>query len=124
MSDRVESKTRRAGTEASAQAVAGRIVAIGPPDTVLGLGLLGIEGLTADTLPEARHALDRALSAPGVALVLLTRTWSEAMREQLEHIALDESGPLVVEIPDPDAEEEDTSLAQHVERVLGVRLDR
>jgi len=112
------------GTPPSEAAMAGRIVAIGPPDTVLGLGLLGIEGLTVDSLPEARRALERALAAPGVALVLLARTWSTAMREDLERIALDEVGPLVVEIPDPDADEEDTSLAEHVEQMLGVRLDR
>jgi vacuolar-type H+-ATPase subunit F/Vma7 len=101
----------------------GRIYVVGPPDTVLGLGLLGIEGTAVTTLREAAAALDAALAAPGVAMILLGQAWSGALRDRLESASLDPSGPLVVEIPDPDSEEAHVPLAERVEDVLGVRLE-
>ncbi len=103
---------------------AGRIVAIGPADTVLGLGLLGIEGTAVATAQEAAQAFDAALSAPGVALVLLGQAWSVPLRERLERAALDDAGPLVVEVPDPDGAAAHAPLTERVERVLGIRLER
>jgi V/A-type H+/Na+-transporting ATPase subunit F len=102
----------------------GRIVAVGPADTMLGLGLLGIEGTTVRTPREAALAFDQALAAPGVAMVLLSQAWSEALRERVERASLDEGGPLVVEIPDPHGEARGIPLTERVEQVLGVRLER
>jgi vacuolar-type H+-ATPase subunit F/Vma7 len=102
----------------------GRIVAVGPADTVLGLGLLGIEGTVVTTAQEAARAFDAALATPGVALVLLGQAWSGPLRERLERAALDEAGPLVVEIPDPDGASGHAPLTERVERVLGIRLER
>ena len=101
----------------------GRILVVGPPDTVLGLGLLGIEGTAVTTLREAETALDAALVAPGVALILLGQGWAGPLRSHLERAALDVDGPLVVEIPDPDASEAHVPLAEQVQDVLGVRLE-
>ncbi len=102
----------------------GRILAVGPADTVLGLGLLGIEGTVVTSLREAAAALDRALTAPGVSMVLLSQAWSGPLRDRLEQASLREEGPLVVEIPDPDGEHEHAPLTERVEQVLGVRLTR
>ena len=102
----------------------GRIVAVGPADTMLGLGLLGIEGTIVTTVREASDAFDRALAAPGVAMVLLSQAWSEALRERVERASLDEGGPLVVEIPDPHVDAPGIPLTERVEQVLGVRLER
>lgn len=109
--------TRRGGR------TGGRIVAVGPADTVLGLGLLGIEGTVVATEREAAAALERALAAPGVALVLLGQAFVAGLRERLEAAAVDAEGPLVVEVPDPDGTLGDVPLTERVERVLGVRLE-
>lgn len=108
----------------NARAAPGRIVAVGPVDTVMGLGLLGIEGTAVASLREAEIAFDRALATPGVRLVLLGRAWSDPLRERFERAALDADGPLVVEIPDPDGNAGDGSLSERVERVLGLGLAR
>jgi vacuolar-type H+-ATPase subunit F/Vma7 len=102
----------------------GRIVAIGPADSVLGLGLLGIEGTVVRTAREAAAALDEAMAARGVAMVLLSEAWSGPLHDRLEAAALEESGPLIVEIPDPEGEHEHAPLTERVEDVLGVRLTR
>lgn len=101
----------------------GRIVAVGPPDTVLGLGLLGIEGTVVANPREATAALDRALAASDVAMVLLGQRWAADLRERIEAAAVDADSPLVVEVPDPDGVTNgEAPLAERVERVLGVRL--
>ncbi len=102
----------------------GRILVVGPSDTVLGLGLLGIEGTAVDDARSAAVAFDRALATPGVSLVLLGRAFSEPLRERLERAAIDLEGPLVVEIPDVDGHDGDMTLSERVERVLGIGLDR
>lgn len=102
----------------------GRIVAVGPADTMLGLGLLGIEGTIVSTVREASDAFERALASPGVAMVLLSQAWSEALRERVERASLAEDGPLVVEIPDPHGAARGVPLSERVEQVLGVRLER
>ncbi len=102
----------------------GRIFVVGPPDTVLGLGLLGIEGAVATDAREAALAFERALAAPGVAMVLVSRAWSDALRERFERAALDAEGPLVIEIPEPDGGEAETPLAERIERVLDMPLTR
>ena len=104
--------------------IGGRILVVGPADTVLGLGLLGIEGTAVTSAREAALAFDEALATPGVAMVLLGQAWSGPLRERLERAALDEAGPLVVEIPGPEGDETHTPLTERVERVLGVRLER
>jgi vacuolar-type H+-ATPase subunit F/Vma7 len=100
-----------------------RILVVGSADTELGLGLLGIAGTEVATVDEAAAAFDAALATPGVGLVLLGQTWSEALRGALEAAALNEVGPLVVEIPDAHAPDETLSLGARVERVLGLRLE-
>jgi V/A-type H+-transporting ATPase subunit F len=101
----------------------GRVVVVGPEDTVLGLGLLGIEGTVVADAHEAAAALERALATPGVAMVLLGQAWASELRDRIEAAAVDAEGPLVVEVPDPDGVTGDVPLTERVERVLGVRLE-
>ncbi len=101
----------------------GRIVVVGPEDTVLGLGLLGIEGTVVANARDAAAALERALATPGVAMVLLGQAWATALRDRIEAAAVDTDGPLVVEVPDPDGVTGDVPLTERVERVLGMRLE-
>lgn len=100
----------------------GRIVAIGPADTVLGLGLVGVEGTIVSTVREAAIALDAALAAKGVALVLLSEAWSDALRDRIQASAAHEAGPVVIEIPDPDASGGSVPLLQRVEDLLGMHV--
>lgn len=100
-----------------------RIVAIGPSDTVLGLELVGVEGTIVATAQQAAAALDGALATPGVGMVLLSETWSRLLRDRLEASAVGEGGPLVVEIPDPDAEGDGVPLLERVEEMLGMHLN-
>ena len=102
----------------------GRIVAIGPADTVLGLGLVGVDGTIVTTAREAASALDAALAARGVGIVLLSEAWSEVLRDRIHASAASDAGPVVIEIPDPDAASEPVPLLRRVEDLLGMRIER
>ncbi len=106
------------------RATRGHLFVVGPSDTVLGLGLLGIEGIAAGDVPSAAAAFDRAMATPGVTLVLLGQSFAEPLRDRLARAAVDLDGPLVVEIPDVAEGGGDLPLSAQVERVLGIGLDR
>jgi vacuolar-type H+-ATPase subunit F/Vma7 len=100
----------------------GRVLVVGSPDLVLGLGLLGIAGTAVGTAEEAAAALDEAVATPGVALVLLGEAWGAALHARLERMALLDDGPLVVELPDPDLDAGPVAVTERLARVVGNRL--
>jgi len=98
------------------------LVAIGGADLVMGLGLLGIETVRADTAAEARQALERVMREPGTALVFIDESRAAELRDLLE-ASLQASGwPLVVEIPGASGAHVAESLEERLERALGFTL--
>lgn len=103
---------------------------IGDRDTVLAFELGGVPGQVVQTAEEARAAIEAAVSAVRAgggpvrrpALLLVTHATAKRIRDYLDRIILDPTGPLVLEIPglvDPLGER---PVERFVERVLGVRL--
>ncbi len=98
----------------------GRVVVIGSADAVLGLGLLGIDGVEVRDDGEARRALVAALDDPSTALVLLDELVGSALADVLAEAADAPQGALVVEIPAGGRGVAAGSLRDRVERVLGL----
>lgn len=96
-----------------------KIVVIGDEDAVFGLGLIGLEGRTVTSVEEARHAIQKAMDDPSIALILLTENLSQA-----RPVAMEESGALVVEIPSQGVAKSSLALEARIEQALGVRLER
>lgn len=101
---------------------AGRLLAIGSADLVLGLGLLGIEGVEAHDAAEARDALQRALADPRTALVLIDEVLAEGLRATLEAAAQAAGRALVVEVPSATGMAGGEPLHRRVEQALGFQL--
>lgn len=88
----------------------------------MGLGLLGIATIRAETEAEAREALERVMRDPDTALVLIDETRAEELRDTLE-ASLQASGrPLVVEIPGATGSHVAETLNERLERALGFTL--
>ena len=98
------------------------IVVIGGPDLVLGLGLLGIDGIAVEDAASALDALRGVLERRDAALVLVDEAWLEALRATLEAAAQESAGPLVVEIPSATGAPAADALHGRVEQALGFRL--
>lgn len=102
---------------------AGRgIAVIGGADLVLGLGLLGIEGIAVSDAAGAHGALRALLDREDTSLVLVDEAWLESLRDTLEAAAQDSAGPLVVEIPSATGADAAEALHGRVERALGFKL--
>ena len=98
------------------------IVVIGGADLVLGLGLLGIEGITVSDAGAALDALRAVLARRDAALVLVDEAWLESLGDTLEAAAQESAGPLVVEIPSATGTPAAGALHLRVERALGFTL--
>ena len=77
-----------------------KYVVIGDEDTVLGLGMVGVEGKTVHDAPEAQQAFQSALSDSEVGIVIITERVAELIRATVNRYLFTESFPLIVEIPD------------------------
>lgn len=98
------------------------LVAIGSADLVMGLGLLGIDAVRADTTDEAREALERLMEDPGTALVLIDEARAGELRELLEASLQAPGRPLVVEVPSASGAHPAESLEERLARALGFTL--
>ncbi len=73
---------------------------IGDEDTVLGFGMVGVQGRTAHNPDEADAALKIALDDKDVGIIIITERIAELIRRQVDHYIFTERFPLIVEIPD------------------------
>ena len=100
-----------------------KILVIGHPDAVLGFSLAGVSGQAVTTAEEAGQALDHALAARDIGIVLVTQDVAGMVQARMEHLKLRSTIPLVVEIPSPDGVPEDQpSLSEIVLKAIGIKL--
>jgi V/A-type H+-transporting ATPase subunit F len=78
-----------------------RYTVIGDEDTVLGFRYAGVPGEIVRTREEARAALDRANRNPEIAIIIITDTTADQIREEVNAVRFDLVLPLVVEVPSP-----------------------
>lgn len=98
------------------------VFAIGDKDTVLGITLAGGDGAIVETAEDARSQLESVLKREDVMLILVTRKWAESMRERINRLRMTSLQPIVMEIPGKDLQPSEESLAQLVQRALGISL--
>ena len=100
-----------------------KVLVIGHPEAVLGFSLVGVPGQVATTVEEFKLALENALSAPDVGIILVTEDAGDLLRARMDQLKLRSTVPLVVEIPAPTGVRPDQlSLSQIVQRAIGVRI--
>jgi len=73
---------------------------IGDEDTVLGFGMVGVQGRTAQDTGEAEAAFKIALDDKDVGIIIITERVAELIRRQVDRYIFSERFPLIVEIPD------------------------
>jgi V/A-type H+-transporting ATPase subunit F len=98
------------------------IVVIGDENTVLGLGLAGIQGEVVHSADEARACLDQVLRKEGVKIVLITERWADELRERVEQVTMTTLEPVLVEIPGPADAVQGKRLREIVQRAIGLGL--
>jgi V/A-type H+/Na+-transporting ATPase subunit F len=100
-----------------------KVLVIGHPQAVLGFSLVGVHGQAATSAAEVNQALDNALSAPDVGIVLVTEDVSGLIEARMAQLKMRSTVPLVVEIPTPAGVSPDQpSLSDVVRRAIGVKI--
>ena len=100
-----------------------KVLVIGHPNAVLGFSLAGVHGQAVTTPDEVNQALDNALAAKDVGIILVTQDVARLIQARVEDLKLHSTIPLVVEIPSPEGVSPDQpSLSEVVLRAIGIKL--
>ncbi len=100
-----------------------KMMVIGHPKAVLGFSLVGVTGEAATSAEEVNQALDKALSAKDIGILLITQDVARMIPGRMEQLELHSTVPLVVEIPSPAGVSPDQpSLSDIVLRAIGVKI--
>lgn len=98
---------------------------IADEETVRGFRLAGVDGQAVGSPREAAAALDGAVAAPEIGILILTDVVAEGIRDRIETLRLTEPRPLVVEIPGPEGPMQGRKgLRQFVQEAVGIRVGR
>ncbi len=100
-----------------------KLLVIGHPKAVLGFSLVGVNGCAATTAAEVNQALDQAMQAHDVGIILVTEDVAALIEPRMDELKLHSTEPLVVEIPAPNGSREGRpSLSEIVFRAIGVKI--
>lgn len=72
---------------------------VGDKDVVLGLQLVGIEGIPVSSKKEASEALRKAVTMTDVKIVFITEDFSTLIYDEITSLRSQSGGPLIVEMP-------------------------
>ncbi len=99
------------------------MLVVGHPEAVLGFSLAGVDGRPVQNAEQANRALDEALHAKDVGIVLVTKDVARMMQPRMDDLKLHSTVPLIVEIPGPEGVgPNEPSLSEIVLRAIGIKL--
>ena len=100
-----------------------KILVVGHPEAVLGFSLAGVDGKPVANAEQANRALDEALAAKDVGIVLVTQDVARMVLARMDDLKLHSTVPLIVEIPSPEGVSPDEpSLSEIVLKAIGIKL--
>ena len=100
-----------------------KVLVVGHPEAVLGFSLAGVDGRSVLNAEQANQALDEALSAREVGIVLVTKDVARLIQARMDDLKLHSTVPLIVEIPGPEGVSPDEpSLSEIVLKAIGIKL--
>ena len=92
------------------------------PDTAVGMRLAGIEGTVAQDEAAASKALSNALKDEDIAAILMNQSLYNACESTIKAFRKAHSTPLIVEIPDKNAQSSGNSLAKYIRETVGISI--
>ncbi len=100
-----------------------KVLVIGHPEAVLGFSLAGVHGQAVTNPDEAHRALDTALAAKDIGIILVTQDIAKQIQPRMDDLKLHSTIPLVVEIPSPEGVSlDEPALSEVVLRAIGIKL--
>jgi V/A-type H+-transporting ATPase subunit F len=77
-----------------------RYFVVGDEDTVLGFGMVGVDGAAVASARDAENALNAAIGDARVGIVIITERIADLVRATVDKYVFTRQFPLIVEIPD------------------------
>ncbi len=92
-------------------------------DTLMGLRLVGIEGVVLHKRQEFLETLEEKMKDPSIAIILVTTKLIELCPDIISEVKLKQPKPLIVEIPDRHGESKiGETIDSYVSEAIGVKL--
>ena len=96
---------------------------IGDEDTVLGFGMVGVQGAIVRTPQSAAEAFRKTLEDRDVGIIIITERIAELIRPQVDRYIFSEQFPLIVEIPDREGKLTGRpAIREMVNAAIGIKL--
>lgn len=96
---------------------------IGDEDSVLGFGLVGIQGRAVVNAEEAEQAFKSCLEDHDIGIVVITERIAELIRSLVDQYLFTKDFPLIVEIPDRQGGLSGRlSIRELVNEAIGIKL--
>ena len=97
---------------------------IGDSDMITGFRLVGVEGAEANSVDEARQALNNALGRTDLAIIIMSEEFSTQpqMHEAIEKIRRERKNTLIVEMPGSKGKPSQVHMSDLISKTLGVRI--
>ncbi|MHC4536368.1 MAG: V-type ATP synthase subunit F [Planctomycetota bacterium] len=96
---------------------------IGDEDTVLGFGVVGVNGKVATNPDQARRAFKATVQDKETGIIIITERIADMIRPMVNKFLFTASFPLVVEIPDRNGPKPDRpGIKEMVNTAIGIRL--
>lgn len=92
-------------------------------DTLTGLRMAGVEGVTAQTEDEVRRRLDEVLARDDIGILLINGTLAKLAGPAVDRVRESRSMPLLVEIPDRQGNGRDeNAIAEYIRSAVGINI--
>ncbi|MDR0372519.1 MAG: V-type ATP synthase subunit F [Nitrososphaerota archaeon] len=97
---------------------------IGDADMLTGFRLVGVEGTEANTVNEAKQALNQILSRSDIAIIIISEdfTTESSIRAQIDKIRQERLTPIIVELPGSKSPANGIKLSDTISKILGTKM--
>jgi vacuolar-type H+-ATPase subunit F/Vma7 len=97
---------------------------IGDSDMVTGFRLVGVEGVEANSVEEARQTLNTALARTDLAILIISEELSSQpqLHEIIDKVHHERKDLLIVEIPGSKGKTSVVNMSDIISKALGVRV--
>ena len=92
-------------------------------DTLIGMRMSGVEGVVLHEEHELREKLDQLMKEDDIAVIMITATLMNLIRETVYDLKLNVKQPLLIEIPDRHGNgRTKDSITKYVKDAIGVNM--
>jgi vacuolar-type H+-ATPase subunit F/Vma7 len=97
---------------------------IGDSDMVVGFRLVGVEGVQASSIEEARSALHKALERSDIGVIIISETFftNPSMQNDVDKNRQERASPLIVELPASKGQSSRMQLSEIISKILGIKI--